>query len=268
MQRLNTTYNPQVRDLVVQPIALADAKPVVLRHHYMQTWPQGARLALGVWHPPTAHSMLLGVLVFGYSTATEAKVARLVAGLKRDEYLEMQRMWISDRLGHNVESRVLSLAMIRLRTESHVRLVVTHAGGCKNDCGIVYQASAWLYFGRDRCTDFYLTASGAYKNLVAGMRFGRVDAKGRTRQQVGEALFGPGRIVEAWRYHYAYPVDRGLRRRLAPRAQAYPKDSERYRFNQSWQDGAGEGRGVGGSSAAAVRGSNPCGSTNTAQEAA
>ena len=67
----------------------------------------------------------------------------------------MQRLWISDDYGHNSESYVLALTMKLLKEKTDLKVVFTHAGGCKNDCGIVYQASAWLYFGKDVCNDFY-----------------------------------------------------------------------------------------------------------------
>ena len=91
----------------MQPIDTSHARKLVLQHHYMKTWPAGARLSLGVFHVKRC----VGVLVFGYSSATDAKVAALVPGLERRQYLEMQRMWISDAMGHNVESKTLSLAI-------------------------------------------------------------------------------------------------------------------------------------------------------------
>ena len=98
----------------------------------------------------------------------------------------------------------------------------------------MYQSSAWLYFGRSKCDDFYLTADGKYKNIVAELRFGRVKGKGKTKQQVGEEAFGPGKIIDAWRYAYVYPIDRGLRRKLSKVAHEYPKQSAHYRFRQEF----------------------------------
>lgn len=228
--RMNTTPNPKLQALRVAPIDTKDARRIVLAKHYMRTWPQGAKVAFGVLDGSKA----VGVAVFGYSSATEAKVAKLAHGLARDEYLEMQRLWISDAYGHNTESFVLSKIMKLLREQTKVKLVVTHAGGCKNDCGIVYQASAWLYFGSEPCHDFFLTDAGEYKNIVAAMRFGRVDTKGKTPQQIGEEVFGPGRIIDSHRYLYAYPIHKGIRRRLQRDALPYPKESEHFRFQQEW----------------------------------
>ncbi len=227
----NYKHNPQLDQIHVHPIGKEYARPMVLQNHYMQTWPAGARLSFGVYYG----NRCVGVLVFGYSTATAAKVERLVPGLVQKQYLEMQRMWIADVMGHNTESKTLSLAIADIKKNyPAVKLIYTHAGGCKNDCGIVYQASAWLYFGRSKCEDFYLTADGKYRNIVAELRFGRVKGKGKTKQQVGEEAFGPGAIVDAWRYAYVYPIDRGLRRLLKKTAQPFPKQSDHFRFDQEF----------------------------------
>lgn len=221
--------NEALARLRVAPIAMPDAKRVIVATHYMRTFPQGARVAFGVFDG----TRVVGVAVFGHSSATEAKVAKLAHDLQRAEFLEMQRLWVSDEYGHSTESFVLA-RMMRLLRDHGVKLIVTHAGGCKNDCGIVYQASAWLYFGSEPCRDFFLTAAGEYKSLVGAMRFGRVSTKGKTQQQVGEELFGPGRLIDSRRYLYAYPTHKGIRRRLSKLAQPYPKESEHFRRGQEW----------------------------------
>lgn len=235
----NTTRNDALARLTVAPIAAADARRIVNAKHYMQTFPQGAQVYFGVFD----EGKVVGVAVFGYSSSTKAKVNRLLslstlAGgeimLKREQYIEMQRLWISDAYGHNTESYCLARIMDAFKTHTDMRLVVTHAGGCKDDCGIVYQASAWLYFGSEPCDDFYRTDAGEYRSLVAALRYGRVDPKGKTRQQQGEEVFGPGEIVNAHRYLYAYPIHKGLRRRLTKATQPYPKQSAHFRFQQRW----------------------------------
>jgi len=169
--------------LEVKPIARADAKSLVLHNHYMKTFPNGSKIFLGVFDK--VNKKAVGVIVFGYSSSTETKVGHLVNDLTKEEFIEMQRLWISDDYGHNSESYVLALTMKLLKEHTKLKVIFTHAGGCKNDCGIVYQASAWLYFGKDVCNDFYLTKAGEYKNIIAAMRFGRIKTKGKTPQQIG-----------------------------------------------------------------------------------
>jgi hypothetical protein len=224
--------NENIKDLVVKVIDRKKAKMVVTKMHYMKTFPAGSIIHFGLVSKKT--KKIEGVAIFGYSSSTDAKVSQIVTNLKKSQYLEMQRLWISDKYGHNAESYCLGMLMKALKEKSDVQVVFTHAGGCKNDCGIVYQASSWLYFGKDKCTDFYLTNAGEYKNIVAAMRFGRVNSKGKTNQQVAEELFGQGKIIDSWRYKYIYPINKGIRRRLLKISLQYPKDSDNFRRNQEW----------------------------------
>lgn len=218
----------QLSEISIKVLPSNIAKQYTVANHYMKTFPVAA-VSFGVFY----QGRLCGVLSFGYSTQTANKVRKHVPNIKDDEFIEMQRMHLDDCLGQNAESYVLSRCIAMLR-EHGIKLIITHAGGCKNDCGIVYQSSAWLYFGKEPCNDFYLTDTGEYKNIVAPRRYGRVPAGLKDPQEIGEALFGPGRIVNSYRYVYLYPVQKGLRSFLQKTSQPYPKDSEHFRKNQEW----------------------------------
>lgn len=221
--------------ITVKVIDSKTARAYTVRHHYMKTFPNPV-VCFGVFHS----GRLSGVLSFGYSTATLEKVRRIIPKIEKGEILEMQRMNLLDTLGHNAESYVLGEVYRLIKKNTKVKILVTHAGGCKNDCGIVYQASSWLYFGKQPCNDFYLTESGEYKNIIAPMRFGRVPKGLKGGQAVGEYLFGPGEIIESFRYLYIYPLNKGLRSYLSKKSLPYPKDSSVFRKDQKWVKSGGD----------------------------
>lgn len=140
-------------------------------------------------------------------------------------------------LGHNTESFVLGKVYELFKKNTKIKVILTHAGGCKNDCGIVYQSSSWLYFGKEKCNDFYLTKNGEYKNIIAPMRFGRVPKGIKGNANIGRALFGEGKVIESFRYCYIYPLHKGIRAFLEKKKLPYPKDSEHFRKNQQWVNG-------------------------------
>lgn len=218
-----------LKDIQVKVINVARAREYTLANHYMGTFPT-PQVCFGVIY----HRQLSGVLTFGLSPTTQQKLKRVVPEINAGEFIEMQRMHISDRLGANTESYVLGKVYEAFKRNTRVKVILTHAGGCKNDCGIVYQASGWLYFGKEVCDDFYLTDDGQYRNIAAPMRFGRVPSHIKGGQQVGEHLFGPGRIIHSYRYLYLYPLNKGLRRWMERRALENPKDSEVWRKDQQW----------------------------------
>lgn len=224
--------NEQLAECCVNPISLADAKRITTSKHYMKTWPQGAKVAFGLFWK----GKCVGCMVAGYAPTTDRKVKKWCSNIKRDQYIELQRTWISDTMKHNSESWMMA-RVIELLKGSGVWLVLTHSGGCKDDVGFIFQASGWLYFGADICNDFYETESGEYKNLVSALRFGRVPAEviKKGNQAAGEYLFGSGKIVNARRHLYLYPINKGLRRRLKKQTLPFPKDPAIYRKNQKWE---------------------------------
>ena len=224
--------NKQLNKIRIELIDGKSAKKVILRNHYMKTYPQGAAVNFGVFY----EGKLLGVCVMGYSSYTAKKIANIYPEpLQKNEYIELQRLWIDDELGNNTESYCLSKMVSIYKHKSKVKIILTHAGGCKNDCGILYQASNWLYFGKKECHDFFLTKDHSYKNIVNAVRFGRIKTKGKTNQQIGEELYGEGKIIDSYRYYYVYPIDKKIRDYLVKKSSLYPKDSAVFRKNQEWQ---------------------------------
>lgn len=206
------------------------AKQICETKHYMKTYPSGSKVNISL----TDNNKIVGIIVFGYSSQTDKKINKVSYGLEKNQYLEMQRLWISDDYGHNTESFILAKTIKKLSQDYDLKMIVTHAGGCKDDCGIVYQASGWLYFGASKCNDFYKTKAGEYKNMIAPMRFGRVETKNKSFQEIGQELFGDGQLVYAHRYFYVYPIEKSIRRRLTKLALPYPKTSASFRRDQQW----------------------------------
>ena len=231
MTAVHKTKNEDLKNVRIAPIARRQAKGLILRRHYMATYPPGAVVNFGVM----LNDKLVGVCVYGYSGMTPQKVKAIWPGAThKSEYLEMQRLWVHDCLGHNTESFVLSRTLKQIKQAYPTRLVITHAGGCKNDCGIVYQAQSWLYFGSSPCTDFYLTDKGEYRNIAPLRRYGKT-TKGVSNEELALKNFGPGKFLKTKRYTYAFPLDKKLRAELESKSLPYPKSSERFRYKQEWQ---------------------------------
>ena len=228
---INKTRNDQLKKLKVAPISLQDAKAITVKRHYMKTWPKGVVVALGLFF----EGKCLGVMVFGYAPTTETKVKKYCHNIERNQYIELQRTWVSDKLGHNTESWFMARSM-KLMKDNGFWLVLTHSGGCKDDVGFIFQASGWLYFGSDTCNDFFETKKGEYKNIISAMRFGRVpkEVMKKGNQASGEYLFGEGCIVNARRHLYLYPIKKSVRKRLKRLTLPFPKDPAMFRKDQKW----------------------------------
>lgn len=223
-------YN--VDDIYVRPISRELAKQVIKSKHYMKTFPSGAKLFVGIYHK--GFKPIMGVAVFGMSTGTLSKV-KLFPGITAENIIEMQRLWIDDKMLHNAESKTLSLIMKLFKEKApQIKVVWTYAGGCKNDCGIVYQSSGFMYLGSEKCSDFFLTDSGEYKNIINVLRFGKAPKELKTPEEKARYVYGPGKIVDANRHYYFYPICKGVRRRMKNKIKPFPKFSENFRKDQEW----------------------------------
>lgn len=221
--------NKQIDDFTVKIIDSKLAKEYTIKNHYMKTFPI-AKVCFGLFYK----KKLVGCCTFGNSTATYEKVKKIIPKIELDEIIEMQRMNILDICLNNSESYFLGQIYKLFKKNTKIKVLITHAGGCKNDCGIIYQASSWLYFGKEKCEDFYLTKNNEYKNIIAPMRFGRVPKGIKGGQEIGNFLYGEGTLIKSFRYLYLYPLNKGIRAFLEKKCLPYPKDSKNFRLNQKW----------------------------------
>ena len=213
----------------VVPISREQAKRVVLKNHYMKTFPSGASLFFGIRY--NNENNIKGVAVFGNSIATKKKCK--LFGIEENEIIEMQRFWICDSMKKNAESKTLSKIMKMIKKHTGIKVVWTYAGGCKNDCGIVYQSSGFMYLGSAKCNDFYLTNKGEYKNLISVMRFNKAPHLKKIEDKA-IYLYGPGEILNTKRYFYFYPICKRIRRVMDKKQHPFPKDSVNWRKDQKW----------------------------------
>lgn len=190
-----TSPSYDVNKIRVINIDRASARACVLAEHYMRTFPAGASVYFGILHDGMPG--LKGVAVFGQSSATKAKAKLFPEDVGPEHIIEMQRLWVSDDLGKNAESKVLSLIMdIFKQAAAHLKVVWTYAGGCKDDCGIVYQSSGFMYVGSEPCT----SAKDHREKRTERKSRGTSTARGTSSKPVATIIFihSTSRCVARW----------------------------------------------------------------------
>lgn len=125
----------ELKQLRIKPIDNRAARRILDKRH-----PLGAgapfRFALGVeWQ-----GYIEGVLSFGGPTVNTA-VTRW--GLAQHEALELRKMWCSDKLPRNSESRILAIALKLIRRHfSGLALVITYCDG--DETAAAYKGAGWV----------------------------------------------------------------------------------------------------------------------------
>lgn len=129
--------------LYVKEIDRDLANRIIRENHYSHKIYNATYIHLGVF----MNERLVGVLQYGYAM-NPASAGSIVSGTLQDQYLELNRMWLSDEAGRNSESMAISCSLNYIRHKyPKVKWVQSFADERCKCFGIVYQACSFDYFG-------------------------------------------------------------------------------------------------------------------------
>jgi hypothetical protein len=72
---------------------------------------------------------------------------RVLAGAKPQQVAVLARLWLSDDLPNNAESRVIGVLLRLARRERQWKLLLSYADPEAGHAGTIYRATGWLYLG-------------------------------------------------------------------------------------------------------------------------
>lgn len=149
-------------DFYVAQIPCATARSVIIEHHYSHRVVNNSYLHLGVFR----EGAFEGVLQWGYAL-NPARAGKVVANTTQGQYLELNRMWLSDDAPRNSESRAISYALKFIRRACpSVAWVQSFADERCQGLGVVYQACSFLYLGFHESPFYELDGEVYHKLLV------------------------------------------------------------------------------------------------------
>ena len=188
----------------VEPIGYETARQVIVANHYSRKWNTAFGTSnFGIYDA----NGLAGVAAYGnpMNTKSVVRTAETIGG----DVIELNRLWIDDRLGRNAETWFMSQCHRHLKTEG-VALVQTFADG-RLGVGTIYQAANFVYRGYHE-TLFHRHMSG---EVFHGVQFeNTASPKGFVWRNLMHAR---GEIVESFTvatYRYEYPLTRRARKHV------------------------------------------------------
>jgi hypothetical protein len=182
------------------------------KEHYLHSMPGGTMLNLGVFHK----GRLMGALTFG---AGPSLAYRLVEGARRDDCLALTRLWLSDELPTNSESRVLGIVLRSLRQHTKVKFLVSYADPTQGHIGTIYQATGWVYSGLSSAIPLYDLGDGVARHSRSlSHTYGSHSLRYFASHGVD---IKP--IPQAAKHRYIYFLDASLKSRLKAPILPYPK---------------------------------------------
>ena len=136
-------------ELVIKLISKQKAKELIICNHYSKKW-NNASFGLynfGIFEVGAEdENDCLGVASYGYMKNAKAKI--FYHPNPDAMMIELNRMWISDKLGKNAESILIAHSLKALKkANSNIVAVQSFADG-RLGCGTIYKASNFKYFGK------------------------------------------------------------------------------------------------------------------------
>jgi hypothetical protein len=201
-----------LHDLRLIPISREDAKKLIVRNHYSHSIPGGTKMSFGA----VLNGRLLGVMTFGVGPFYGYK---LVDGATPDDVVTLTRLWLSDELPKNCESKMLGIALRSLKRDTSLKFVIAYSDPIFGHFGTIYQATNWLYTGLSYATGLYDIGDGVlHHSRSLAHQLGSHSILYLTLQGINAKI-----VPQASKHRYIYFLDESYRHRLAVPVLPYPK---------------------------------------------
>jgi len=164
-------------DFYVKEIDKDIAIKVIKTNHYSHKVYNATYIHLGVF----IGGKMLGVLQYGYAM-NPASCGSVVKDTEMNQYLELNRMWISDEAKEYPESRAISASIKYIKGKyPKIKWVQSFADERCGGLGIVYQACSFDYYG-EHTSDFWELDGVVYHNIQMTVAEGTKRYKGEAKK--------------------------------------------------------------------------------------
>jgi hypothetical protein len=138
------------------------ANKIIIENHYSKKFYNASYIHLGLFNKIE----LIGVLQYGYAM-NPASMASVVEGTSIDEYLELNRMWLSDEINSLYpESRAISYSIKYIKRKyPKIKWIQSFADERCGGFGIVYQACSFNFYG-EHSSVFWTLENEIYHNSL------------------------------------------------------------------------------------------------------
>ena len=213
--RAGSSPSAALHSLWLKPVPFTVAKTIIEKHHYLHSLPGGTKLTFGVF----ISNRLMGVIVFGSGPHS---AYRLVKDARMEDCLTLTRLWLSDDLPSNSESRVIGIALRSIKKYTRVKFIVSYADPSQGHLGTIYQATGWIYTGLSGAMPLVDLGDGkARHSRSLSHAYGTHSMKHFESHGVKITL-----VPQSKKHRYIYFLDKSYETRLNPPTLPYPKREE------------------------------------------
>ena len=155
-------------DFYVKEIDRSLANNLIVKNHYSKKFYNATYIHLGLFN----ENDIIGVLQYGYAM-NPASCASVVDGTQKNEYLELNRMWIADDVGQYPESRAISYSIKYIKRKyPKIKWIQSFADERCGGFGIVYQACSFSYYGEHLSSFWELDGETFHNSIMTSRKAG------------------------------------------------------------------------------------------------
>lgn len=154
-------------DYIVKSINKKIAKQLIVANHYSGSW-TACKHAIGMYKEKS----IVGVAVYGTPIGRHASIS-ISPLIKEGQVLELTRLWVNDTEGKNTESWFLGQTFRWLKqNDKDTKVLLSYSDPNAGHVGIIYQATNWIYQGRNTDDRWYLINGELLHPRTVYSRFG------------------------------------------------------------------------------------------------
>lgn len=152
----------------IKEIDRKKANKIIIQNHYSKKIYNASYIHLGLF----IDGELLGVLQYGYAM-NPASCGSVVEGTEKDQYLELNRMWLDDKAKRNSESKAVAYSLRYIRSKfPKIKWIQSFADERCGCFGIVYQACSFSYYGEHTSSFWSLDGETFHNSIMTSEKAG------------------------------------------------------------------------------------------------
>jgi len=209
------------KTLVFKEISYETTKDMIIKNHYSHKWNTSfGKVNVGVFN----EGILLGVASFG-NLMNPKSYKSFNKDFEQENVIELNRLWVDDKLGKNTETILLSASWSILRNNyPNIKVVQSFADG-RLGCGTIYKASNFKYYGAEESTFYEHIETGETYHKVPMENTKRPDGMIILNAWLVEGKLKPFKVKT---YRYAYPLYKNIK--IEMQEKHYPLYDKGYEY--------------------------------------
>ena len=202
-------------ELLVAPCSYKAAKYAAEKWHYTKSLSSAANVYFGVWE----RGVFIGAIVFARGANNSMHKPY---NLQMTEICELTRIALTNHVAP--VSQIMMSAIKQLSKRNvNLRLIVSYADPEQGHNGSIYQATNWVYTGETKSADEYIV-NGVRRHARS---INNIKPISMTARQFVQQYPNSSIVKGSQKRRYLFPLDRAMRKQIAPLAKPYPKRKDK-----------------------------------------